>query len=68
MFHYSLRVINEPKMSEIRILNLCHKNTILVDIYRQSLISCAPKIFSCAPKNLHYYSGSTSAPKLKFKL
>ena len=25
-------------MSEIRILNLCHKNTILVDIFRQSLL------------------------------
>ena len=39
MFHYSLRVIDEPKMSEIRILNLCHKKTILVDIYRQSLLT-----------------------------
>ena len=39
MFHYSLRVIDEPKMSEIRILNLCHKKSILVDIYRQSLLS-----------------------------
>ena len=39
MFHYSLRVIDEPKKSEIRILNLCHKKTILVDIYRQSLLS-----------------------------
>ena len=39
MFHYSLRVIDEPKMSEIRILNLCHKRSILVDIYRQSLLS-----------------------------
>ena len=38
MFHYSLRVIDEPKMSEIRILNLCHKRSILVDIYRQSLL------------------------------
>ena len=42
MFHYSLRmrmrIIDEPKMSEIRILNLCHKKTILVDIYRQSLL------------------------------
>ena len=38
MFHYSLRVIDEPKMSEIRILNLCHKESILVDIYRQSLL------------------------------
>ena len=38
MFHYSLRVIDEPKMSEIRILNLCHKKSILVDIYRQSLL------------------------------
>ena len=37
MFHYSLRLIDEPKMSEIRILNLCHKKSILVDIYRQSL-------------------------------
>ena len=25
-------------MSEIRILNLCHKKSILVDIYRQSLL------------------------------
>ena len=38
MFHYLLRVIDEPKMSEIRILNLCHKKAILVDIYRQSLL------------------------------
>ena len=38
MFHFSLRVIDEPKMSEIRILNLCHKKSILVDIYRQSLL------------------------------
>ena len=28
MFHYSSRVIDEPKMSEIRILNLCLKKTI----------------------------------------
>ena len=41
MFHYSLRVIDEPKISEIRILNLCHKKTILVDIYRQSLLNIA---------------------------
>ena len=34
MFHYSLRVIDEPKMSEIRILNLCHKKSILVDILK----------------------------------
>ena len=26
-------------MSEIRILNLCHKKSILVDIYRQSLLT-----------------------------
>ena len=39
MFDYSLRVIDELKMSEIRILNLCHKKSILVDIYRQSLLS-----------------------------
>ena len=26
-------------MSEIRILNLCHKKSILVDIYRQLLLS-----------------------------
>ena len=38
MFHYSLRVIDEQKMSEIRILNLCHKKAILVDIYRQLLL------------------------------
>ena len=40
IFHYSLRVIDEPKMSEIRILNLSHKKSILVDIYRQSLLKC----------------------------
>ena len=34
MFHYSLRVIDQWKMSEIRILNLYHKKSILVDIYR----------------------------------
>ena len=39
MLHYSLRVIDELKMSEIRILNVCHKKSILVDIYRQSLLS-----------------------------
>ena len=38
MFHYSLRVIDEPKMSEIRILKLCHKKSIFFDIYRQSLL------------------------------
>ena len=38
MFHYSLRVIDEPKMSKIRILNLCHKKSILVDIYGKSLM------------------------------
>ena len=38
MFHYSLRVVDEPKMSEIRILNLCQKKLILVDIYGQSLL------------------------------
>ena len=26
-------------MSEVRILNLCHKKSILVDIYRQSLLN-----------------------------
>ena len=39
MFHYSLRVIDERIMSEIRILNLCHKKSILVDICRQSLVN-----------------------------
>ena len=39
MFHYSLRVIDEPKMSDSGILNLRHKKSILVDIYRQSLLS-----------------------------
>ena len=38
MFRYSLRVIDEPEMSEIRILDLCHEKSILVDIYRQSLL------------------------------
>ena len=38
MFHYSLSVIDEPKTSEIRILKLYHKKSILVDIYRQSLV------------------------------
>ena len=38
MFHYSLRVIDEPKMSEIRIMKLYHKKSILVDIYRQCLL------------------------------
>ena len=47
MFHYSLRVIDEPKMSEIRILNLCHKKTILVDIYRQSLLNPCLLQLSC---------------------
>ena len=39
MFHYSLRVIDEPKMSEIRILNLYLQ--IFIDIYRQSLLTTA---------------------------
>ena len=54
MFHYSLRVIDEPKMSEIRIFNLCHKKTILVDIYRQSLLIN----FSCymLPINILIYT------------
>ena len=30
-------------MSEIRILNLCHKKSILVDIYRQSLLTAFQK-------------------------
>ena len=38
MFHYSLRVIDEPKTSEIRILKLYHKKSILVHICRQSLL------------------------------
>ena len=38
MFYYSLKVIDEPKMSEIQVLNLCHKKSILVDIYRKSLL------------------------------
>ena len=42
MFHYSWKVIDKPKMSEIRILNLCDKKSILVDIYRQSLLSSFP--------------------------
>ena len=45
MFHYSLSVIDEQKMSEIRILNLCHKKAILVDIYRQLLLN--HNIFLC---------------------
>ena len=36
MFYYRLRVIDRP-MSEIQILSLCRKKSILVDIYRQSL-------------------------------
>ena len=50
MFHYSLRVIEEPKISEIRILNLCHKKTILVDIYRQSLLSFMHQSIPAAAK------------------
>ena len=46
MFHYSLRVIDEPKMSEIRILKLCHKKSILVDIYRQSLLTVLVVLFA----------------------
>ena len=42
MFFYSLEVIDEPKMSEIRVLNLCHKKSILVDIYRKSLLTIIP--------------------------
>ena len=38
-FHYSLKIIDEPKMSEIRILNFCHKKSIFVDIYRRSLLT-----------------------------
>ena len=50
MFHYSLRVIDEQKRSEIRILNLCHKKTILVDIYRQSLLSFMHQSIPAAAK------------------
>ena len=42
MYHYSLKVIDERKMSEIRSLNLCHKKSTLVDIYRQSLLNVFP--------------------------
>ena len=35
MFDNSLKIIDESKMSEIRILYLCHKKSILVDIYGQ---------------------------------
>ena len=38
-------------MSEIRILNLCHKKSILVDIYRQSLLISIEKIHSI--KNIY---------------
>ena len=51
MFHDSLRVIDEPKMSDIRIQNLCHKESILVDIYRQSLL---------IPFEVVFPNGSTS--------
>ena len=70
MFHYSLRVIDEPKMSEIWILNLCHKKSILVDIYRQSLLNTEqpnflPLLFS-QPENknqkyLHVISKKTQS-------
>jgi len=40
--------------------------TFSFEIDAPNIISCAPKIFSCAPTKLT--SGSTSAPKLKFKL
>ena len=49
MFHYSLRVIDEPKMSEIRILNLCHKKSILVDIYRQLLLNILRTLHNYVP-------------------
>ena len=45
-------------MSEIRILNLCHNKSILVDIYRQSLLSgtmftnCSALEFPC---RLHFF-------------
>ena len=46
---------NEPKMSEIRILNLCHKKAILIDIYRQSLLKWFVTFSGCfgfSSKNL----------------
>ena len=46
--------------------------TFSIEIDAPNIISCAPKIFSCAPKisavRLKFTFGSTSAPKLKFKL
>ena len=38
--------------------------TFSFEIHAPNIASCAPNIFSCVPKT----SGSTSAPKLKFKL
>ena len=42
-----MRIIDEPKMSEIRILNLCHKKSILVDIYGQSLLNSSSVLAKC---------------------
>ena len=40
--------------------------TFSFEIDAPNIISCTPKIFSCAPKNLHLVA--QCAPKLKFKL
>jgi len=42
--------------------------TFSFEIDSPNIISCAPRIFSCAPKISAVRLGSTSAPKLKFKL
>ena len=51
-------------MSEIRILNVCHKKSILVDIYRQSLLSTFNSHYSFLPPSIIF--GPYSFPKPPF--
>ena len=46
-------------MSEVRILNFCHKKSILVDIYRQSLLKQKSGLDrGFEPINLKYAAGA----------
>ena len=68
MFHYSLRIIDEPKLSEIRILNLWHKKSILVDIYRQSLLNARHIIHSDHPYVITKQKSKHKEPKPFYSL
>ena len=63
-FHYSLKVIDEPKMSEIRILNLCHKKSIFGDIYRRSLLT-THNPSNCIQRPLNHHTNISELPFCK---